>query len=100
MYIKEALGNIIEKRLDLMKENFGSALTEKALEKLEERKIEIAQNYFAHLSEGKSPAAKGKEAAEKDDEMREKHMEKYGKMPKRLSGELADIIMKKKKSKG
>lgn len=99
MYIKEALGNIVDKDLNLMKENFNSALTEKALQKLEERKIEIAQSYFAMLEEGKSPAAKGKEAAEKDDEMREKHMEKYGKLPKRLSGELAAKFMKKK-SKG
>jgi hypothetical protein len=99
MYIKEALDSIVEKNLDLMKENFNNALTEKAIHKLEERKIDIAQGYFASLHEGKSPAAEGKEAAKKDDEMREKHMEKYGKLPKRLSGELASKFMKKK-SKG
>lgn len=46
MYIKEALNNILEKKLDLMKENFQAALTEKAVEKLEERKIQIAETYF------------------------------------------------------
>lgn len=93
MHVKEALNNILEKKLDVMKENLESALTEKAMQKLEERKIEIAQNYF---SEEKSPAQKGKESAEKDDESREKHMNKYGKMPKRLSGELAAKFMKRK----
>lgn len=99
MHIEEALQNMIDKKLDLMRENIESALTEKAVEMLEERKIEIAQGYFATLREGKSPAAEGKEAAKKDDEMREKHMEKYGKLPKRLTGELAGKFMKKK-SKG
>jgi hypothetical protein len=46
MHIKEALNNIIDKKLDLMKENFQAALTEKAIEKLEERKIQIAETYF------------------------------------------------------
>jgi hypothetical protein len=46
MYITEAIENVLDKRLDLMKENFESALNEKAVQKLEERKIEIAQNYF------------------------------------------------------
>ena len=46
MYIKEALNNIIDKKLDLMKENFQAALTEKAIVKLEDRKIEIAETYF------------------------------------------------------
>ena len=44
--IKEALSNILEKKLDVMKENFNAALTSKAMEKLEEKKIEIAQTYF------------------------------------------------------
>lgn len=44
--IKEALDNILEKKLDEMRENFSAALTEKAVEKLEEKKIEIAQSYF------------------------------------------------------
>jgi hypothetical protein len=46
MYIKEALNNIIDKKLDLMKENLQAALTEKAIEKLEDRKIQIAETYF------------------------------------------------------
>jgi hypothetical protein len=43
---KEAIKNIQEKKLNLMKENFNAALAEKAMQKLEEKKIEIAQNYF------------------------------------------------------
>lgn len=51
MYIKEALQNIIDKKLDVMKENIEATLTEKAIEMLEERKIEIASKYFGQLSE-------------------------------------------------
>lgn len=47
MSIKAALNNILEGNLDEMRQNFSSALTTKAVEKLEERKIEIAKNYFA-----------------------------------------------------
>lgn len=96
MHIKEAIANIANKKLDEMKQNINAALSEKAVQKLEERKIEIAQDYFATLKESKSPADEGKEEAKKDDEMREKHMEKYGKSPKRLTGELAGKFMKKK----
>jgi hypothetical protein len=46
MKVKEAINNIREKKLDQMKENFNAALTTKAVEKLEEKKIIIAQNYF------------------------------------------------------
>ncbi len=46
MSIKNALSNIIEGNLDAMRQNFSSALTEKAVQKLEEKKISIAQNYF------------------------------------------------------
>jgi hypothetical protein len=46
MHIKEAITNIREKKLEQMKENFNSALTEKAVQKLEEKKIEIAKSYF------------------------------------------------------
>jgi hypothetical protein len=46
MKVKEAINNIREKKLDQMKENINSALTTKAVEKLEEKKIIIAQNYF------------------------------------------------------
>jgi hypothetical protein len=47
MYIKEAIQNILDKKLDEMKQNLEAAITEKAIEKLEEKKIEIAQGYFA-----------------------------------------------------
>jgi C4-dicarboxylate-specific signal transduction histidine kinase len=46
MSIKQALNNILENNLDAMRQNFTSALTTKAVEKLEERKIEIAKSYF------------------------------------------------------
>ena len=40
MQIQEAIKNIREKKLEQMKENFNSAITSKAVEKLEEKKIE------------------------------------------------------------
>jgi hypothetical protein len=46
MYITEAIGNILEEKIDLMRENFRAALTEKAIQSLEEKKIEIAESYF------------------------------------------------------
>ena len=46
MYIKEAVKNLAEKKLDKMKENLNKALSEKAVQKLEEKKINVAQNYF------------------------------------------------------
>lgn len=46
MSIKQAINNILENNLDAMRQNFSSALSTKAVEKLEERKIEIAKNYF------------------------------------------------------
>lgn len=46
MYIKEALNNILDKKLVNMRENFNAALTEKAVQKLEEKKIKIAESYF------------------------------------------------------
>ena len=51
MSINKALDNILEGRLDEMRENFSAALSTKAVEKLEERKIEIAQNYFGQVFE-------------------------------------------------
>lgn len=51
MHIQEAIKNIAEKKLDEMKQNLNSALAEKAMQKLEERKIEIAQNYFGQASQ-------------------------------------------------
>lgn len=47
MHIQEAIKNIAEKKLDEMKQNIHSALSEKAIEKLEEKKIVLAQEYFA-----------------------------------------------------
>ena len=46
-YINEALDCILEDNLTEMKDNLMLALQEKAMEKLEERKKEIAANYFA-----------------------------------------------------
>ena len=51
MSIKRALDNILEGNLDEMRQNFSSALTTKAVEKLEERKIDIAKNYFGQMQE-------------------------------------------------
>ena len=45
--VNEAIENIMEDNLSAMKENLMVALQEKAIEKLEERKKEIAANYFA-----------------------------------------------------
>jgi Domain of unknown function (DUF6321) len=44
--INEAIENIMEDNLSAMKENLMVALQEKAMEKLEERKKDIAANYF------------------------------------------------------
>lgn len=51
MSIKQALNNILENNLDAMRQNFSAALTEKAVLKLEEKKIQIAQNYFGQMME-------------------------------------------------
>jgi uncharacterized protein YaaW (UPF0174 family) len=45
--INEALDCILEDNLSEMKDNLMQALQEKTIEKLEERKKEIAANYFA-----------------------------------------------------
>lgn len=50
-HIKEALSNIIQGNLDEMRQNFKTALMEKAVQHLEEKKIDIAQSYFAQLDE-------------------------------------------------
>lgn len=51
MSIKKALDSILEGNLDEMRQNFSSALTTKAVEKLEERKIDIAKSYFGQTKE-------------------------------------------------
>lgn len=61
MHIKEAIQNILDKNLDEMKSNFNSAITEKAIEKLEEKKIEIASTYFAEASYSAKSARAGKD---------------------------------------
>jgi hypothetical protein len=51
MSVNKALDNILVGKLDEMRSNFSSALSTKAVEKLEERKIEIAQKYFGQMQE-------------------------------------------------
>lgn len=51
MSVNKALDSILENRLDSMRTHFSNALATKAVEKLEERKIEIAQNYFGQMQE-------------------------------------------------
>jgi hypothetical protein len=46
MSIDRAIENIIEGKLDEMRTNLANVLTEKAAAKLDERKVEIAENYF------------------------------------------------------
>ena len=45
--INDAIDCILENNLNQMKDNLSSVLQEKAMEKLEEKKKEIAANYFA-----------------------------------------------------
>ena len=45
--IFEAIDNILENNLNEMKENLSNVLQEKTIEKLEEKKKDIAANYFA-----------------------------------------------------
>lgn len=44
MSIDQAINNILENNLQAMKENFNTALYQKAAEKLEEKKIDVASN--------------------------------------------------------
>ena len=44
--IREAVVRILAKDLNGMKESFNAAITNKAVEKLEEKKNVIAQSYF------------------------------------------------------
>lgn len=46
-HINEAIDNILENNLSVMKDNFIAALQEKVIVKLEEKKKEIASSYFA-----------------------------------------------------
>ncbi len=51
MSVNKALNSILEGKLDEMRTEFSNALSTKAVEKLEERKIEIAQAYFGQVQE-------------------------------------------------
>ena len=51
MSVNKALENILEGKLDEMRTNFSNALSTKAVEKLEERKIKIAEAYFGQTKE-------------------------------------------------
>lgn len=99
MSVNKALDSILNKNLDEMRTQFSNVLSTKAVEKLEERKIEIAKGYFGQLEEGKTPADEGREAAKKDDEMRERHMKKHGKIPARLTGALSAKFANRKPKK-
>lgn len=44
--INEALKNIVNKNLDEMRNNFNASISQKAVQRLDEKKQEIAQNYF------------------------------------------------------
>lgn len=51
MSVEKAIVNILEGNLDEMRQNFFVALKEKALMKLDEKKVEIGQNYFGQFME-------------------------------------------------
>ena len=44
--VETAIDNILEKNLQSMKENISMALSQKAAEALEEKKVEMAATYF------------------------------------------------------
>ena len=69
MHIKEAISNIAEKKLDEMKQNVYAALSEKAMEKLEEKKIDMAKAFFVKKKE---------EDEEEENEGEEKAKKKKG----------------------
>lgn len=50
MSVNKAIDGILTRNLDEMRTNFNNAITTKAVERLEERKIEIAQNYFGQIN--------------------------------------------------
>ena len=88
MSVEKAIVNILEGNLDEMRQNFSVSLSEKASMKLDEKKVEIGQNYFGQLQEA-NLAKEGARAAKEDDESR-------------LTGELAAkfvALQTKKRSK-
>lgn len=46
--VREGIKNILEGNLEKMRQNFNQALAQKAVEKLEEKKLEIASSYFGN----------------------------------------------------
>jgi hypothetical protein len=46
MSVSEAIKNLLENNLEEMRNNFNNVLSTKAVGKLDEKKIELAQNYF------------------------------------------------------
>lgn len=52
MSVEKAIGNILERNLDEMRANFSSALSEKAVMKLDEKKAEIGKAYFGMNKKG------------------------------------------------
>jgi restriction endonuclease S subunit len=46
MSVEKAIVNILEGNLDEMRKNFSVSLSEKAIMKLDEKKVEIGQKYF------------------------------------------------------
>jgi len=52
MSIENAIINILENNLDAMRANFSASLSEKAVQKLDERKKEIGQSYFGFNKKG------------------------------------------------
>jgi hypothetical protein len=46
MSVENIVSNILEKNLDSMRENINAVLAEKAVEKLEEMKAEVASKLF------------------------------------------------------
>lgn len=50
MSVKKAIDNILDKNLTEMKQNFTASLNTKAVGKLEEKKIVVAQNFFAQTT--------------------------------------------------
>ena len=51
MSVNKAISNILDKNLDEMRVNFSSALSEKAVMKLDEKKAKIGKGYFGQVSE-------------------------------------------------
>lgn len=45
-YTKKVVENLQDGKLEEMRQNFNSALAQKAVKKLEEKKLEIASDYF------------------------------------------------------